>query len=369
MTAARCRAGPARTGRAAGRGWGRAVRTGAVPVPGGGPAGRSDHNREQNLHPYKKRRDRELTVKKSAGPGTYPAGQPDGRGAYSIRGVRPGSSVSGRVPGAIGATGIGGYRPLSGLCHETASEMARDGDSVGNGFGQIASASGTRLAARGGGVRPVRSRVRHGSPSCASYGCTRPECRAAARRDRVRRDRELRAGRPARVSASEAASRARVLRDAGWSAGDIAAVSGVSVTLVRRLLRLPTDQQPHIHRAIAEAILGVPLVGIPGRLRHPGLVPSTVSAGCLQELAERGWPTSFLATRLRTSTQTLAAIRNGKRPRITLVLDQGIQHCHRELAESAPAEYGIAVHRSRRASMTARQRARRPSVTSYTATS
>ncbi|WP_158718058.1 hypothetical protein [Streptomyces sp. NRRL F-2664] len=143
----------------------------------------------------------------------------------------------------------------------------------------------------------------------------------------------------------------------------------MSVTLVRRLLRLPADQQPPIHRTTAEAVLGVPLAGMSGRLRHPGLVPATTSAGCLRELAERGWPASFLAARLGTSTQTIAAVRNGKRPRIALALDQAIQHFHRHLVESIPAEYGIAAHRSRRATTAAHQRAQPPAPSPHTATS
>ncbi|KPI33193.1 hypothetical protein OV450_6686 [Actinobacteria bacterium OV450] len=217
--------------------------------------------------------------------------------------------------------------------------------------------AGLRPVSGGSGVRPVRSRVRHGSPSCAGYGCTRPECRAAARRDRVRRTRDLQAGRPARVPAAEAAARAVLLREAGLSAGDIAALSGVSVTLVRRLLRLPADRQPPVHRTTAEAILGVPLAGVSGRRRHPGLIPAQASAVCLQELAEQGWPTGFLAGQLGTSTHTLAAIRARKRPRISLGLDRAIQRFHGELTTSTPAEYGITPHRSRRARAAARQRA------------
>ncbi|MFE6849023.1 hypothetical protein [Streptomyces sp. NPDC057686] len=125
---------------------------------------------------------------------------------------------------------------------------------------------------------------------------------------------------------------------------------------MRRLLRLPADRQPPVHRTTAEAILGVPLAGVSGRRRYPGLVPSRASAVCLQELAERGWPTGFLAGRLRTSTQTIAVIRARKRPRIALALDRAIQNCHGELTASTPAEYGIAAHRSRRAQTAARQR-------------
>ncbi|MFD5514076.1 hypothetical protein ACFWIB_41245 [Streptomyces sp. NPDC127051] len=230
---------------------------------------------------------------------------------------------------------------------------------IGDSFERAAQAAGSRQGSTSAGARPVRSRVRHGSPSCAGYGCTRPECRAAARRDRARRTRELQAGRPARVPASEAAARAALLRDAGLSAGDIAALSGVSVTLVRRLLRLPADRQPRVHRTTAEAILGVPLARASARRRHRGLIPSHASAVCLQELAERGWPTGFLAGWLGTSTQTIAMIRARKRPRITLDLDRAIHNCHGELTASTPAEYGIAAHRSRNARAAARQRARR----------
>ncbi|MFK0238536.1 hypothetical protein [Streptomyces vinaceus] len=228
---------------------------------------------------------------------------------------------------------------------------------IADGAERSVQAAEARPASRPAVGRPMRSRVRHGSPSCAGYGCTRPECRAAARRDRARRTKELQAGRPARIPATEAAARAVLLRDAGMSAADVAALSGVSVTLVRRLLRLPADRQPQIHRTTAEAILGIPLTGVSGRGRHPGLAPSHTSALLLQELAERGWPTKFLAAEIGTSAQTIAAIRAHKRQRIALGLDLAIHHCHAELTTGTPAKYGIAPHRSRRAHAAARQRA------------
>lgn len=110
------------------------------------------------------------------------------------------------------------------------------------------------VAAGKGRKQPIRSRVRHGSPSCADYGCARPECTAAARRDRARRAGELKAGRPARVSSADAASRACRLQETGLSAADIAEISGVAVTLIRRLLR-PAGQRPAvIHRAVRRVI-------------------------------------------------------------------------------------------------------------------
>ncbi|MFD3760468.1 hypothetical protein [Streptomyces sp. NPDC058622] len=206
--------------------------------------------------------------------------------------------------------------------------------------------------------QPVRSRVRHGSPSCADYGCTRPECKAAARRDRARRTSDLQAGRPARVSSAEASARVCQLQETGLSAADIAEISGVAVTLIRRLLRPAGKQPARIHRATADAILGISPTSVFRRDRLlPGLTDAGRAATSLQDLAERGWPTSFLAAELDTSTHTVAVIRSRERRRITLDLDRRIQWLAALLLASQPADHGIAAHRSRRARTAALQRA------------
>ncbi|MCM9077136.1 hypothetical protein L1606_03320 [Streptomyces spororaveus] len=166
------------------------------------------------------------------------------------------------------------------------------------------------------------------------------------------------AGRPARVPSSDAAAAARRLQSTGLSAADIAEISGVAVTLVRRLLRPAAARPTRIHRTTAEAILGIPLHTVRRRERPlPGLVEADRAATQLQGLAEHGWPTRFLADQLRTSTQTLAAIRNRKRRRLALVLDRKIQRLATLLLASDPADHGIAAHRSRRAQTAARHRA------------
>ncbi|MER6394055.1 hypothetical protein ABT236_37110 [Streptomyces sp. NPDC001523] len=81
------------------------------------------------------------------------------------------------------------------------------------------------------------------------------------------------------------------------------------------------------------------------------------AATSLQELAERGWPTSFLAARLETTPHTLAAIRGRERRRLALALDRGIQRLAALLLVSEPADHGIAEHRSRRTRAAALQRA------------
>lgn len=80
--------------------------------------------------------------------------------------------------------------------------------------------------------RPRRSAVRHGQASCADYGCTRTECRQAARRARRQRHQNRLRGIPARVPPYAAARWAIRLREQGMSAQDIADRAGLAVTLV-----------------------------------------------------------------------------------------------------------------------------------------
>ncbi|MCX5079330.1 hypothetical protein OHA84_01240 [Streptomyces sp. NBC_00513] len=241
--------------------------------------------------------------------------------------------------------------------------VEHNGTASGQNWDRMNAASLPALAAARGvsaakGRKPIRSRVRHGSPSCADYGCTRPGCMAAARRDRARRTRDLRAGRPARVPATDAAAHACQLQETGLSAADIAEISGIAVTLVRRLLRPAGERSAVIHRVTSEAILGIPLNSAFRRDRLlPGLVGADRATTSLQELAEQGWPTSFLAARLETTPHTLAAIRGRERRRLALALDRRIHHLAALPLASEPAEHGIAEHRSRRARTAALQRA------------
>ncbi|WP_327169917.1 hypothetical protein [Streptomyces subrutilus] len=166
------------------------------------------------------------------------------------------------------------------------------------------------------------------------------------------------AGRPARISSADASDRVCQLQETGLSAADIAEISGVAVTLIRRLLRPAGKQPARIHRATADAILGIPTASVFRRNRLlPGLTDAGRAAASLQDLAERGWPTSFLAAELDTSTHTVAVIRSRERRRITLDLDRKIQRLAALLLASQPADHGIAAHRSRRARTAARQRA------------
>ncbi|WP_157858062.1 hypothetical protein [Streptomyces durhamensis] len=125
------------------------------------------------------------------------------------------------------------------------------------------------------------------------------------------------------------------------SAQDIADRAGLSVTLVRRVLRTPADCQTvrDIARTSADAVLGIPLPArrSPGA---PGLTDSTEASRLLADLARAGWPATTLAQHLAVNPRTVAEIRD-KRPSLHLDLALRIRRLHRDLINLDPAGYGI----------------------------
>ncbi|MFF7240258.1 hypothetical protein [Streptomyces collinus] len=125
------------------------------------------------------------------------------------------------------------------------------------------------------------------------------------------------------------------------SAQDIADRAGLSVTLVRRVLRTPAHDTtaPHIARTSADAILGIPLPHhrSPGA---PGLTDSAEASWLLADLARAGWPATTLAHRLDVNARSIAKVRD-KRSRLHLDLALRIRRLHRDLISLDPAGYGI----------------------------
>lgn len=182
--------------------------------------------------------------------------------------------------------------------------------------------------------RPARSRVRHGQASCADYGCIQAVCRQAKRWARYERERDHAAGLAARVDSTEASDHAVMLRSNNMSAQNIADASGISVTLIRRLLRPMGERPDRISRYTADAVLGVSLSSHSARRDEDGrgLTDATCAADLLTTLAAAGWSATYLATRLGISARTITAIRSRKRRRIRIVVDQGIRDLYPRLA-------------------------------------
>ncbi|MEU9663579.1 hypothetical protein [Streptomyces chartreusis] len=140
------------------------------------------------------------------------------------------------------------------------------------------------------------------------------------------------------------------------SAQDIANRAGLSVTLIRRLLRLPgQDQMRSIARSTADAVLGIP---IPARRepRAPGLTGATEASRLLADLARAGWPAPALAQQLGINARTIPEVRD-KRPRLRLDLALRIRRLHRELIGLDPVSQGIRPGDAARARAAAARRA------------
>ncbi|MFF4977993.1 hypothetical protein [Streptomyces sp. NPDC001083] len=125
------------------------------------------------------------------------------------------------------------------------------------------------------------------------------------------------------------------------SAQDIVDRAGLSVTLVRRVLRVPQQGEAtrDIARMTADAILGIPL---PARREPstPGLTSTAESSRLLADLARTGWPATMLAQRLGVHARTVAEVRE-KRHRLHLDLALRIRGLHRELIDIDPVSQGI----------------------------
>lgn len=187
--------------------------------------------------------------------------------------------------------------------------------------------------------RPARTTVRHGMASCADYGCKRPECLEAQRRNSRRRAKERARGITGRVPAGPAAHRVQQLLRAGMSVLDIAARSGISDSAVRSLTR---NAYTNIHRTTHDAILGTP-VPAPGHLpAHNGFIDATGARHRLQALGAVGFGLPYLSQRLHVSTQGLGAVRRGTRERIRVAVHQAIRALYDELWDQDPLQYDLA---------------------------
>ncbi|WP_317447653.1 hypothetical protein [Streptomyces collinus] len=143
------------------------------------------------------------------------------------------------------------------------------------------------------------------------------------------------------------------------SAQDIADRAGLSVTLVRRVLRTPAHATtaPDIARTSADAILGIPLPHRrnPDAPGAPGLTDSAEASWRLADLARAGWPATTLAQHLDVNPRTVAEVRD-KRPRLRRDLALRIRRLHRDPISLDPAGYGIPATDSARTRAAATRR-------------
>ena len=162
--------------------------------------------------------------------------------------------------------------------------------------------------------RPSNSRVKHGDPSCADYGCKRQEC-LEARRYKQKKNKLLRStGRPGTVSPERAAAHIQRFRAAGLQDKDIKITLGLATNTFYRILRgLP------LTRVTEQRILSVPVPSPTGRVISLATVPAVGTHRRLQALLWQGWPIGELEQRLGVHAGWITrTLREGKSVRMAV---------------------------------------------------
>lgn len=197
--------------------------------------------------------------------------------------------------------------------------------------------------------RPANSRIRHGAPSCADYGCKREEC-LQARRDKKKRNRFLRdTGRPGVVSPERSSAHLKKFRQAGLQDNEIMAALGIARTTFYRTMR----GEP-LTRKSEQKILSVPVPTSLGRIRTTSLVNATGTHRRLQALMWLGWPECELEKRLGAHAGWI--YRSLRCSNVKLVLSDGVARLYDELWSVRPESEGVDAGRAEAARLAARGR-------------
>lgn len=197
--------------------------------------------------------------------------------------------------------------------------------------------------------RPKNSKVTHGHPACADYGCRRDECLTARRRAQKERDYLRATGRPCRTGTERTAPHIARLRAAGMSDRAIAAAAGVGRDPFYKAARLGST----ITRTTEVKILAVPVPAATtasNRTRIAGR--STLLR--LQGLVAVGWPQAVIAERMGDGTswtslsQVMRRLASGGEF-VTLAMAISVQRVYEELWNQDPLAHGVPEYAVRRA--------------------
>lgn len=208
------------------------------------------------------------------------------------------------------------------------------------------------------GQRPARTTIRHGMPSCARYGCDKPECRRAYRISHARSQMDRARGITGHVDPRAAGLHIRKLQRAGMSLGDIAARSGISRS---RIGKIAEGAPKRIMRTTQDAILGIPLPRVGTTPHRPGFIDATGARRRLQALAALGFTRAEVSRRVGVSARTLGDVRRGDQGRILIAHNQAITRVYEQLWNQRPEDHGTAPNTaSRLRAYAARQGWKRP---------
>jgi hypothetical protein len=192
--------------------------------------------------------------------------------------------------------------------------------------------------------RPKNSRVTHGQPACADYGCKRDECLKARRRAMKEREYLAKTGRPCRPNTDRAAAHIAKLRAAGmpdrviWEAAGIgydpfykaARFGGITTrTTEAKILAVPVPSASHIGETVNHT-------RVDGR--------STLLR--LRALMAIGWPQTVIAQEMGGGTswtslsQVMCRLSKGG-THVTLATAQKAQRAYERLWNKDPLKHGV----------------------------
>lgn len=182
--------------------------------------------------------------------------------------------------------------------------------------------------------RPPGSRVKHGDPTCADYGCKRTEC-LKARRDKQKRNKYLRVtGRPGVVGPARAAAHIARFRAAGLPDKDIMQRLQVTRNTFYRIMR-----GLDLSRAVEQRILAVPVPEGQPENQNLAAIDATGAHRRLQALVVMGWPAEELARRL--AVHDLWLVRTFRRQRVSFAVAARVRDLYDELWNARPELHGV----------------------------
>lgn len=186
-------------------------------------------------------------------------------------------------------------------------------------------------------TRPPNSRVRHGMPTCAEYGCSRPECVAAMRKARTRRRRLERQGIYQNVPVEPTRRHIEKLVLAGMSVVEMSALSGIAFTTISLARRGASDM---VLRTTADAVLGI---AVPTQQAVNGLTlwPAVGTMRRLQALAVRGFTLPAIAEELGCSRRRVFMIRSGGRAGVRVETHLAVLALYDRWWNADPTEFGV----------------------------
>ncbi|MEW2266916.1 hypothetical protein [Streptomyces sp. NPDC047868] len=197
--------------------------------------------------------------------------------------------------------------------------------------------------------KPANSRVQHGDPACADYGCKLSQC-LKARHNKQKRNKFLRdTGRPGLVQPTRAAAHLAKFRLAGFSDNEILAVVPVARNTFYRVMR----GEP-LTRGSEQKILSVPAPAATGDVRTLATVGVTGTHRRLRALVWLGWPPRVLEDRLGVHVGWID--RSFQRKRITQAMEARTVALYDQLWRVRPDTSGVQKEKVEEARSYARAR-------------